>query len=74
MITRHSIVRDCGVRAAVFDREHGNRIKTRDEFRNIVDDFLDGNKQAGAAFDANGWDFTRLVSDAFRVYREHYAS
>ena len=68
---RSDIVRDCGVRAARFDREHGNRQKTRDEFRNVVEDFLDEHKYAGDAFDAHSWSFMRLVADAFRMYQKH---
>jgi len=72
MIKRADIVRDCGVRAGRFDREHGNRMKTRDEFHNTVDDFLDGHSAAAATFDAHGWDFARLVSDSYQVYLRHY--
>lgn len=71
---RRHIVTDCAVRNAVFDRNAGNRLKTREEYAAKLDEYLDGNESAGRRFDVAGWSFTRLVDDSYRVYRRLYKS
>ena len=70
--SRKDIIRDCGVSAGRFDREHGNPQKTRAAYCSVVDEFLDGHKWAADLFDSRGYQFSRLASESYRVYLRHF--
>lgn len=74
MTERERLVMVCGVSLGKWDREHGYYLQSPEAFSRSVEEWLDGDKVAGAAFDKAGWSFKQFVRDARPYYVRHHGA